>query len=263
MREENIIEQMAIFGITENDAKIYLHLAKYGKQKLSRISQECGIPRSRVYESLTRLISNGYVFKELTAKQPRYVAIDTETLIGFLKSKTEIQRKNIENLNLSFSKLMLKSSKERKVNFIDDPKSCKEFLDNYINTAKKSIIGLFIVDDDINPYFLNTIFPTKNLLNKAKTISKIEFVFNKSRTDKTFLKKLTDSGIKLSFWNGPTDIPVLVLIIDDKKILLFSYSTLNFKFEFIDLLIIENMKEYSKVFNYLYEIFKLYNKKYL
>ena len=246
--------------MSKNDAIIYLYLSKNGENKLSTIAQECGVPRSQVYDALTRLIDRGYVSKELTSKQPRYTSMSTDLLIEHLKFETKKQLNDINNLENTFKNLMLDEKRERKIYFTDNPDNCQTNLETYIKKAESSIQGFFVISDSMNTYFMNNIFPLKVILEKSKKISKISLIINEAGIKASILKELSQKNIEVSFWKGLKDIPTFILLIDNRFLIVNSFSTEESKITYLQSLVFENIPEYMKVFNYLLTVFKLYNK---
>ncbi|MHA1230658.1 MAG: TrmB family transcriptional regulator [Candidatus Helarchaeota archaeon] len=259
MNRDDIIKELKNFNILENDAKIYLYLVENGQQKLSTIAQECGVPRSQAYEALTRLINQGFVYKELVSKQPKYSSIPPDVFIGRLEYKTKKLANKVDELREKFKEIMLKEKRERKIFFIDNPEECKTNFEIFLKNATKSIKGFFVIEDSANSFFFKSIFPEKILLEKSKSIKDIKFVLNKDGIHQSTLKNLIKNGIQIIYWKGIKNIPLNVLIIDKRYLLIFSYRAEPFNFSFIDLVIFENMFEYLNVFDYLLKFFEITN----
>ncbi|MHA1268313.1 MAG: TrmB family transcriptional regulator [Candidatus Helarchaeota archaeon] len=252
MKDDKIIEHLSLFKIDKKDSRIYLHLLKSGKQRLSTIAQECGIPRSQAYESLTRLINKGFVFKEITAKQPRYGSISPSVIVDRLDYDAQKQKFYIDQLKGLFDEIMPINNRERNIIYSEGSDNCKINLDVYIKQSKKSIKGFFVLEDGLNQQFMNSIFPIKTLIEKSNTISDINLILNGNGLNKTIINRLTKKGVTITFWNGINRIPIFLLLVDKKYLLIMSYKIHNYKFYFIDTIIFENMNEYINVFDYFF-----------
>ena len=258
MKESELVDYLSTLDhFQKDDAKIFLYLSKNGQQKISKIAQDCGISRSRAYESLTRLIEMGYVFKEITEKQPRYDSISTNLLVERLKFENKKRRANIEKLDNIFKELMLNDKKDRKIHYSDNIENWKLDLDVFIRDAKRYIKGFFVIDDEINPYFMKNIFPSKSLLEKSKEFKDIKLFINKSGSIPSILQPLIDNGIEIIYWKFTKSIPVFFLSVDGNYLAINSYSTRDMEFNFINSLTFENEVEYIKFYDYLFDFMAL------
>ena len=77
------------FGITENEAEIYVFLAKGGTLKTGQIAKQLRKNKGTVYRTLSNLKKKGFV--ESTLESPtRYMAIPLEKIINlYIKSRRE------------------------------------------------------------------------------------------------------------------------------------------------------------------------------
>ncbi|MCS6767183.1 MAG: helix-turn-helix domain-containing protein [Candidatus Nitrosocaldus sp.] len=77
---ERIIKVLLDLGLTLNEAKVYVYLAKTGYRKAIEIAENIGIPRTETYQILNRLQSKGLVIA--TMEHPvRYAAVEFDDLL--------------------------------------------------------------------------------------------------------------------------------------------------------------------------------------
>ncbi|MEM0030225.1 MAG: helix-turn-helix domain-containing protein [Candidatus Nitrosocaldus sp.] len=77
---ERIIRVLLDLGLTLNEAKVYVYLAKTGYRKAIEIAENIGIPRTETYQILNRLQSKGLVIA--TMEHPvRYAAVEFDDLL--------------------------------------------------------------------------------------------------------------------------------------------------------------------------------------
>ncbi|MEO9364940.1 MULTISPECIES: TrmB family transcriptional regulator [Candidatus Nitrosocaldus] len=77
---ERIIRVLLDLGLTLNEAKVYVYLAKTGYRKAIEIAENIGIPRTETYQILNRLQSRGLVIA--TMEHPvRYAAVEFNDLL--------------------------------------------------------------------------------------------------------------------------------------------------------------------------------------
>jgi sugar-specific transcriptional regulator TrmB len=87
---------------------VYLALVQFGESSPAELSNRCGIDRSRVYDSLKRLVNHGYVRQESTKSRPRYFAEDPASVFTNIqddfRNKIEIAEKVMQPLENSYQK---------------------------------------------------------------------------------------------------------------------------------------------------------------
>ncbi|MCD4817760.1 MAG: helix-turn-helix domain-containing protein [Candidatus Cloacimonetes bacterium] len=94
--EKEIAELMAI-GLSENEAKTYVHLLKKQVFTASEISRLAEVNRSKVYQVLESLINKGLCI-EKPGKVRKFEAVNPETAFIRLKEKQEDIVQQISNL---------------------------------------------------------------------------------------------------------------------------------------------------------------------
>ena len=90
--EESIIQDFVSLGFTLNDARVYFSLIQLGPSKPVKLAEECGVDRSRVYDSLRRLSKKGYVTEEPVKRGPLYKAKNPHDILRALRK--EFRSKN-------------------------------------------------------------------------------------------------------------------------------------------------------------------------
>lgn len=90
---EKIKKEMVKFGLTHNQAKIYIYLGKYGAKTAPEVVKSLGMPRTETYFILNTLQSKGIVTAEFSSPT-RYVALPIEQAISTLINTEK------ENLNI-------------------------------------------------------------------------------------------------------------------------------------------------------------------
>ncbi|NHI02671.1 hypothetical protein DYY67_0710 [Candidatus Nitrosotalea sp. TS] len=90
---EKVKKEMIKFGLTHNQAKIYIYLGKYGAKTAPEVVKSLGMPRTETYFILNTLQSKGIVTAEFSSPT-RYVALPIEQAISTLINTEK------ENLNI-------------------------------------------------------------------------------------------------------------------------------------------------------------------
>lgn len=99
---EKIMGVLQELGLTMNEAKVYIYLAKTGYKKATEVAESVGIPRTETYQILNRLQSKGLV--KATLEHPiRYVAIELNEL---LKTMINVGMERLKEFERSRDEIM-------------------------------------------------------------------------------------------------------------------------------------------------------------
>ncbi len=82
-------------GFTTYEAKAYVALLSRGALNGYELAKASGVPRSMVYETLTKLLDKGAV-SALAEDQGRYAAVPSEELLPRLRAQTETEYRHAE-----------------------------------------------------------------------------------------------------------------------------------------------------------------------
>lgn len=77
------------YGLSHNEAKVYLTLLSLGSAMAGKISKEAMIDRTSCYDALKKLLKKGLVSYAVEANRKMFKAISPDRLVGFLKEKEE------------------------------------------------------------------------------------------------------------------------------------------------------------------------------
>jgi len=125
------------FGLTENEAQIYLILLHLGSASASEITQKSKIHRINVYDILERLQEKGLVSYVIVGKRKNYEASDPQKILEI----EEERKKKIEQIlpELSSQRALNKAPQEATI--FKDRKGIRVILDEI--TKSKTEIYLF------------------------------------------------------------------------------------------------------------------------
>ncbi len=99
---EKIMGVLQELGLTMNEAKVYIYLAKTGYKKATEVAESVGIPRTETYQILNRLQSKGLV--KATLEHPiRYSAIELNEL---LKTMINVGMERLKEFERSRDEIM-------------------------------------------------------------------------------------------------------------------------------------------------------------
>jgi sugar-specific transcriptional regulator TrmB len=84
-----MIESMISLGFSENEAKTYISLVKTGMRTAYEISKDCGVPSSKIYGVLSRLVEKEIVAKVTDEGKNCYVAMPYGDVIQDLRTRMD------------------------------------------------------------------------------------------------------------------------------------------------------------------------------
>jgi HTH-type transcriptional regulator, sugar sensing transcriptional regulator len=145
----DILEQAKILGLNNYEAKVYLALIERDSLSVSEVSKISSVPRSRVYDILDSLVSNGLAtfrpgkFKKYSAANP---AIFEGKLINRIQEKY-VEQKNTVEKAASFFKKRFESKIDNGAHPLDyieilkDPFQIRKRFSELIDKAEKEVLG--------------------------------------------------------------------------------------------------------------------------
>lgn len=95
--DSKLIEDLMAFGLSRQEALIYMELLRLGQTTGYEISKETGISRSNVYQSLSELVNKGACYL-IQGEATKYVAVKVNEFLNntlnILKEKSEYIKKH-------------------------------------------------------------------------------------------------------------------------------------------------------------------------
>jgi sugar-specific transcriptional regulator TrmB len=151
---EHMVEQLISFGLTANQAKVYVTVVAIEPAHVSRIATVCGIRREEVYRVLPDLLKLGIVTKKLGNPvtyfaMPPVTSVELLMKLKFKKATDElnnlINKKSLLTANLK--RLEVSSSEEAKsIESIQDMEKLLERLTKCTATVKNRIDVIMPLD---------------------------------------------------------------------------------------------------------------------
>jgi len=77
------------YGLSHNEAKVYLTLLNLGSAMAGKIAKEAMMDRTSCYDALKKLVKRGLVVYALEANRKLFKTISPDRLVGILKEKEE------------------------------------------------------------------------------------------------------------------------------------------------------------------------------
>ncbi|MDE1762822.1 MAG: TrmB family transcriptional regulator [Thaumarchaeota archaeon] len=160
MKLEKIKSEIVKFGLTQNQAKIYIYLGKYGAKTAPEVVKSLGMPRTETYFILNTLQNKGIVTAEFSSPT-RYAALPIEqamsTLINTEKENLNIlarQEKEVADLWKEIPTFAVETTeiKQDKLQTMEGTGQIHSKIKDMIRTAREQVI-IFGSEKDISRFY--------------------------------------------------------------------------------------------------------------
>ena len=132
----NLEKTLEKVGLTQNESKVYLALAKLGSSKAGRISKQASLNRTSTYNSLKSLLEKGLVSYVIIGKVKWFQASNPKNLKIYLKNKIEELDEVLPIISNTFSSKKLKES----VSLFKGKKGVKTVLEDVLSSGEENCI---------------------------------------------------------------------------------------------------------------------------
>ena len=201
---ETIKSELVKFGLTQNQAKVYIYLGKYGSKTAPEVVKSLGMPRTETYFILNTLQNKGIVTAEFSSPT-RYTAFPIEkamsTLINTEKENLEMlakQENTITQLWREVPTFAIETTeiKQDRLQTMEGTGQIYSKIKEMIKTAREQII-IFGSEKDISRFYhseiiemvFNSLADTRIIISPAIRIP--EFL---NDTDKKRIRLIPDEG---------------------------------------------------------------------
>jgi len=203
-----VMEVLSELGLSKREIKAYLSLLELGETRVTPLVKASGIPNSKIYETLDKLIKKGLVSYYVKENNKFYVAASPKTLFEIVDEKRE-------KLNNILPMLMLKQrskSKPANVEMYEGEKAIFRMLANIIEDAKpkEEYISFSLGEEHLRPG-IETFYKKFIRLRKEKKLRIKALVNTKVRRilEKAYTKEeLKTVNIRYTDFNFPQGIAV-------------------------------------------------------
>lgn len=157
---EKIKSEIVKFGLTQNQAKVYIYLGKYGAKTAPEVVKSLGMPRTETYFILNTLQSKGIVTAEFSSPT-RYMALPIDqamaTLINTEKENLNMlakQEKNITDLWQEVPTFAIETTeiKQDRLQTMEGTGQIYSKIKEMIKTAREQII-IFGSEKDVSRFY--------------------------------------------------------------------------------------------------------------
>ncbi|MBS7608843.1 MAG: helix-turn-helix domain-containing protein [Candidatus Bathyarchaeia archaeon] len=208
-------------GLSKNEVKVYIYLARTGEHKASDISEALSLHRTETYRILRDLEKRGLV-SSVFEKPLKFIATPFEKALDILietkrmkLNMLEKRRQNLIDLWLSLPKPEVEPERKEVFQILEGEEQISLKADEILSRAEKEILA-FISENDIANFYHS------GLLDKLEKVSRkgIDFQLLTNYSPKTcfFIEKTKLKRAKYSKFNAE-EIPTFI-IADNEQILL-------------------------------------------
>lgn len=219
---EIIEKALSRLGLSKNEVRVYMHIARTGEHKASEISEALSLHRTETYRILRDLEKKGLI-SSVFEKPLKFIAIPFEkavdTLIETKKMKISLLEKRKESLIslwLSLPRIEIEQERKEVFQILEGEEQiglkADELLDKAVNEAL-----VFTSDHDIANFYHSS------LLDKLEKISKknlnVQLLTNYSPKSCFFIDKLKLKKAKYTLSNVQ-DLPTFIMTDGEQLLLL-------------------------------------------
>jgi len=161
-----IEEYLQELGLNRRESICYVSLLELGSSRVGQIVKKTGIPSSKIYEILDKLIKRGLVSYIIKNNVKYFQASDPKNLLNYIEEK----KKKLEQI---LPQLLLKQkfSKKQSVEIFEGQKAMLTLFINLINDAKPQELYLvFSINEENKTEHANLFFKNLALRRKEKDL---------------------------------------------------------------------------------------------
>ena len=220
---EIIEKSLRRLGLSKNEVKIFMYLARTGEHKASEVSEALSLHRTETYRILRDLEKKGLV-SSVFEKPLKFIATPFEKALGALietkKIKINLLEKKKESLvDLWLSLPQSETEPERKEVFqiLEGEEQISLKANEILNNAEKEVF-IFISENDIANFYHSGILDRLEELSKKNV--KVQLLTNYSPKSCFFIEKIKLKKAKYSLSKVDDELPTYVLKDDEQLLLL-------------------------------------------
>jgi sugar-specific transcriptional regulator TrmB len=213
-------------GLSKNEIRVYIHIARTGEHKASEISEALSLHRTETYRILRDLEKKGLV-SSVFEKPLKFIATPFEKALDVLietkKMKISLLEKRKENLVgiwLSLPKQETENERKEVFQVLEGEEQINLKADEILSNAKREVFA-FTSEHDI-PNFYHS-----GLLDKLEKISRenvnVQLLTNYSPKSCFFIEKIKVKKAKYSL-SAVDGLPTFIFTDDEQLLLLIRNS---------------------------------------
>jgi len=218
---EMIEKTLHRLGLSKNEVKVFIYLARTGEHKASEISEALSLHRTETYRILRDLEKKGLV-SSVFEKPLKFIATPFEKALGVLietkKMRINLLEKKKEglvNLWLSLPQPEMESERKEVFQILEGEEQISLKADELLSNIEKEVFT-FISEQDIANFYHSGIL---DKLEKMSKNAKVQLLTNYSPKSCFFIEKIKLKKAKYSL-SGVDELPTYMLVDDEQLLLL-------------------------------------------
>jgi len=177
---DKLREDLAKFGLTANQAKVYIFLGKYGSKTAPEVCKSLKLPRTETYHLLTTLQNKGIV--SATFQHPiRFTALPLEKAVWVLVNAEKERVNSLQQQEKSITELWntipefttTPESKENKFQMLQGNNQVNSKIREMVNTVESNILVLGSEKDYLKFYHADFFEPLSKSDTKYKILASL------------------------------------------------------------------------------------------
>lgn len=210
-------------GLSKNEVKVYLYLAKTGEHKASEISEALSLHRTETYRILRDLEKKGLVLS-VFEKPLRFIATPFEkaldVLIDTKRMKIDLLEKKKEglvNLWLSLPHSNVGPQRKEVFQILEGQEQITSRAEKILEKVEKDVL-IFISEDDMPNFYHSSVID--RLEESAKEGVRVQLLIKNSRKNCLFLEKMGLRKTEYFISEIDDELPTYLVVDDDELLLL-------------------------------------------
>ncbi len=219
---ETIEKALRGLGLSKNEVKVYVYLARTGEHKASEISEALSLHRTETYRILRDLEKRGLI-SSVFEKPLKFIATPFEKALDILietkrmkLNLLEKKRQNLVNIWLSLPKPEVELERKEVFQILEGEEQISLKADEILGKAEKEIL-VFISENDIANFYHS------GFLDRLEKASKkgvnVQLLINYSPKTCFFIEKTKLKKTKYSRLNSD-ELPTFIMSDDEQLLLL-------------------------------------------
>jgi sugar-specific transcriptional regulator TrmB len=210
-------------GLSKNEVKVFMHLARTGEHKASEISEGLSLHRTETYRILRDLEKKGLV-SSVFEKPLKFIATPFEkALDALIETKKmrinllEKKKENLVNLWLSLPQPEMEPERKEVFQILEGEEQIILKTDEILNNVEKEAL-IFISEYDIANFYHSGILDKLEKMSKKSV--RIKLLTNYSPKSCFFIEKTKLKKAKYSLSKVDDELPTYILTDDEQLLLL-------------------------------------------
>jgi sugar-specific transcriptional regulator TrmB len=219
---EMIEKALHRLGLSKNEIKVYIYIARTGEHKASEISEALSLHRTETYRILRDLEKRGLV-SSVFEKPLKFIAIPFEKALEILIetkkmkiSLLEKRKENLVNLWLTLPKQEAENERKEVFQILEGEEQINLKADEILSNTKKEIL-VFTSEHDIPNFYHSGLLD--RLEKKSKENVNVQLLANYSPKSCFFIEKTKLKKAKYSLCDVE-GLPTYILVDDEQLLLL-------------------------------------------